>query len=1695
MHAFAVPRSINFQANIRKPDSSRLEAPDVSYRFKYLNSTGTCTVYIEEFNNVSMVGSGGDISLKMGTGAKIFPPASLSLFETFSNDVLNIFACSEGGNYSPLSSDEKRILNVEFVYTGSGGVQNLNGIEINSVPYALHANEAEDAKKLGGYAAATYARFANFTTCSGGQVLTYNGTIFSCVSPGAAATFTGVLAGDVSGTQSATVVDTVGGKTAAQISTSVDDTLNATSAATASRIVKRDASGNVAFNTAQANNFSGRNLLLFEATNTNHVQVQAPATFTGGDYVLTLPQSKGLAGQVLSTDGNGVTSWVPASSGSVTSVGAILPLTSTGGATPMIAMPAAATAQDGYLTSADWNTFNSKQPAGSYITALTGDVVAAGPGSSAATIQANAITTSKINNLAVTDAKINDVAWGKITGKPTTVAGYGITDAVTNVTAGAPLVSSGGATPNITMPAATAAVDGYLSAANFTAFNNKVSSQWTNNAANIYFNTGNVGIGTNTPAAALDVNGVILANAIASTSYVFKSPGDTDGGMTSTADGVVQFLANGAERMRITPGAVGIGTTTPAAALDVNGGILANSVQSTSFSFKSPGDTDGGLRSTADGLMQFMTNSVERMRLDSAGNLGVGTTSAAYKVDVVGDVNVTGNFKINGVNIASGTVSSVGATLPLTSTGGANPTIAMPAAATAQDGYLASADWNTFNNKLSSTLAPGNIFVGNGSSVATGVALSGDVASVSNTGSVTLASTVTAGTVGSASAVPTITYDAKGRITGTSSNAYQDATGVTKGIVQAGTNISVTGGVISVPTANGVVAGVLSAADYNTFNGKVSSQWITTGGNIYNGNAGNVGIGTSSPVFKLDVSGAAGSGLRYSDGTVQAVIGTQGTWGYIGTNSPSDLTINTNSSERMRITSSGDVGVGISVPAYKLDVNGDINIAAGSNFKINGVNIASGTVTGTGTANKVSKFTAAGAIGDSNITDNGTVVDVSTDATVNGITVGRGGGNVNLNTAIGYSALSSNTTGVVNVANGAYSMTSNTTGSENTAIGYVSLRFNTTGSVNTAIGRESLYANTTGNNNTALGRSSLSANTVGNNNTALGFSSGAAITTGNNNVILGSNNGSSIATSSNNIIISDGSGNIRQQIDSTGKLGIGMAPTIYALSVNGDINIPSGSNFKINGVNVGLGTVTGTGTTNTVPKFTASGAIGDSNIIDNGTTVTFSTDAVIQSITAGRGGGNEASNTAFGRSALLNNATGYANTAIGDNAMRYGTASANNVAIGSSALQNVTTGYANTVAGNLAMSSTTTGALNAAFGLQSMANNTTGNKNTSVGDQSLQMNVAKSESTAVGYYSMQYADSTTSAGLSYNTAVGAYSLQGSVTAADNTGTGNTSIGHSTLRANTTGTNNVAVGVNALTANVDGNFNVAVGDRSMAANTSGEQNVAIGIMTMFSNTTGNDNMAVGSYALQYNTTGIGNIGHGYESLASNTTGNYNIAIGTSSLGANTTGSYNIMLGTGGGGVSTGSYNVIIGAGLLSNGASSNNVIISDAQGNIKIQSDATGNTAIGTTPTANKLTVFNGTTTGHYTTSGWTHSSDARLKHDVIPLRNSLDKILQLSGVEYKFNNDPSDEKQIGFIAQQVEPVFPEVVRTDEKGFKSMIYSNLVAPIVEAIKSLKIMTDSNSREIASVKQENIQLKKENEKMKQRLDRIEKMLNSK
>ena len=113
-------------------------------------------------------------------------------------------------------------------------------------------------------------------------------------------------------------------------------------------------------------------------------------------------------------------------------------------------------------------------------------------------------------------------------------------------------------------------------------------------------------------------------------------------------------------------------------------------------------------------------------------------------------------------------------------------------------------------------------------------------------------------------------------------------------------------------------------------------------------------------------------------------------------------------------------------------------------------------------------------------------VSIGVDATVNGVTVGRGGGNLLSNTANGYEALYSNTIGYDNTANGFNALYSNTDGWENTANGSIALYSNTFGYDNTANGYEALYSNTNGDGNTANGHGALYSNTTGWDNTAIG---------------------------------------------------------------------------------------------------------------------------------------------------------------------------------------------------------------------------------------------------------------------------------------------------------------------------------------------------------------------------------------------------------------------------------------------------------------------------------------------------------------------------------------------------------------------------------------------------------------------------------
>jgi hypothetical protein len=144
-------------------------------------------------------------------------------------------------------------------------------------------------------------------------------------------------------------------------------------------------------------------------------------------------------------------------------------------------------------------------------------------------------------------------------------------------------------------------------------------------------------------------------------------------------------------------------------------------------------------------------------------------------------------------------------------------------------------------------------------------------------------------------------------------------------------------------------------------------------------------------------------------------------------------------------------------------------------------------------------------------------------------------------------------------------------------------------------------------------------------------------------------------------------------------------------------------------------------------------------------------------------------------------------------------------------------------------------------------------------------------------------------------------------------------------------------------------------------------------------------------------------------------------------------------------------------------------------------DNAGNVGIGTTAPTQRLTVFNGTSTGTYTTTGWVHTSDARLKTNVVNLDNSLEKVLKLNGVSYNWKNNPDADKQIGFIAQEVERIVPEVVVMDSEGNYAMAYQNLNALLVEAMKE-------QQTQIEDLKSQKENLVKEVQEMKKMMQEI-------
>ena len=132
-------------------------------------------------------------------------------------------------------------------------------------------------------------------------------------------------------------------------------------------------------------------------------------------------------------------------------------------------------------------------------------------------------------------------------------------------------------------------------------------------------------------------------------------------------------------------------------------------------------------------------------------------------------------------------------------------------------------------------------------------------------------------------------------------------------------------------------------------------------------------------------------------------------------------------------------------------------------------------------------------------------VSSTSDATINGIKVGLGGGSVATNTAVGLSALAANTTGTGNTALGYQALAVNQSGTQNTAVGTYSLAAsNTSGAVsNTALGFDCGQIISSGAQNVAIGAVTLKSCTTGSRNIAVGFNA-LYFNTVSENVAIGS---------------------------------------------------------------------------------------------------------------------------------------------------------------------------------------------------------------------------------------------------------------------------------------------------------------------------------------------------------------------------------------------------------------------------------------------------------------------------------------------------------------------------------------------------------------------------------------------------------------
>ena len=96
---------------------------------------------------------------------------------------------------------------------------------------------------------------------------------------------------------------------------------------------------------------------------------------------------------------------------------------------------------------------------------------------------------------------------------------------------------------------------------------------------------------------------------------------------------------------------------------------------------------------------------------------------------------------------------------------------------------------------------------------------------------------------------------------------------------------------------------------------------------------------------------------------------------------------------------------------------------------------------------------------------------------------------------------------------------------------------------------------------------------------------------------------------------------------------------------------------------------------------------------------------------------------------------------------------------------------------------------------------------------------------------------------------------------------------------------------------------------------------------------------------------------------------------------------------------------------------------------------------------------NSAQSGYCSATSYPGPSDKALKENILEISGALSKVKQLTGIYYNFIGNPT--KRVGLIAQDVQPVIPEVVEMINNSTMGICYSDLVAVLIEAVKELEV----------------------------------------